>query len=604
MSKVKDKTIAPKSESRVIEVPPMLTVRELAETIGTSPIDVIKQLMSSGIMANINQQIDYDTAAIIGSEMGFEIAPLSEAEEATVLAENGVPLRDRFIVNEADCDLVVRPPVVTVLGHVDHGKTTLLDAIRETHVVDGEAGGITQHIGAYQVEVSGRKITFLDTPGHEAFTAMRARGAQCTDLVILVVAADDGVMPQTREAIDHARAAQVPIMVALNKIDKSNANLDKVKQELADAGLLVEEWGGDIICVPVSAKQRRGIDELLENIFLVTEVAELKANPCRMAQGTVIEGTLDEKQGVTITVLVQNGTLRLGDIVVIGENYGKVRAMFDDRGKRIKEALPSVPVAILGLSTVPESGNLFEVVDSERAAREIVSKRVEISRLASKNAQRTISLEDIYRRMQAGETKELNVVLKADVQGSIEPVVKSLQDLGNKDLKVIILRQGTGNISESDVTLALASAAIVIGFDVDIDSAAHRLAEAEGVDVRQYKVIYKLIDDVDRALKGLLEPTYKEVVIGHAEVRAVFRVPRKGNIAGSYVLDGQVLRNATARVLRRNQKLFEGKVASLRRFTEDVHEVATGFECGIGLDGFNNFDEGDIIEFFRMERES
>ena len=420
MSKVKDKTIAPKSESRVIEVPPMLTVRELAETIGTSPIDVIKQLMSSGIMANINQQIDYDTAAIIGSEMGFEIAPLSEAEEATVLAENGVPLRDRFIVNEADCDLVVRPPVVTVLGHVDHGKTTLLDAIRETHVVDGEAGGITQHIGAYQVEVSGRKITFLDTPGHEAFTAMRARGAQCTDLVILVVAADDGVMPQTREAIDHARAAQVPIMVALNKIDKSNANLDKVKQELADAGLLVEEWGGDIICVPVSAKQRRGIDELLENIFLVTEVAELKANPCRMAQGTVIEGTLDEKQGVTITVLVQNGTLRLGDIVVIGENYGKVRAMFDDRGKRIKEALPSVPVAILGLSTVPESGNLFEVVDSERAAREIVSKRVEISRLASKNAQRTISLEDIYRRMQAGETKELNVVLKADVQGSIE----------------------------------------------------------------------------------------------------------------------------------------------------------------------------------------
>ena len=353
--------------------------------------------------------------------MGFEIAPLSEAEEATVLAENGVPLRDRFIVNEADCDLVVRPPVVTVLGHVDHGKTTLLDAIRETHVVDGEAGGITQHIGAYQVEVSGRKITFLDTPGHEAFTAMRARGAQCTDLVILVVAADDGVMPQTREAIDHARAAQVPIMVALNKIDKSNANLDKVKQELADAGLLVEEWGGDIICVPVSAKQRRGIDELLENIFLVTEVAELKANPCRMAQGTVIEGTLDEKQGVTITVLVQNGTLRLGDIVVIGENYGKVRAMFDDRGKRIKEALPSVPVAILGLSTVPESGNLFEVVDSERAAREIVSKRVEISRLASKNAQRTISLEDIYRRMQAGETKELNVVLKADVQGSIEP---------------------------------------------------------------------------------------------------------------------------------------------------------------------------------------
>jgi translation initiation factor IF-2 len=604
MSRGKDNTIAPKSEPRVIEVPPITTVRELAESMGASPIDVIKQLMASGIMANINQQIDFDTAAIIGSEMGFEIVPLSESEEMVVLAENGVPIRDRFIANEAECDLEERPPVITVLGHVDHGKTTLLDAIRETNVVDAEAGGITQHIGAYQVEVAGRKVTFLDTPGHEAFTAMRARGTQCTDLVILVVAADDGVMPQTREAIDHARAAQVPIMVALNKIDKANANPDKVKQELADAGLLVEEWGGEIICVPLSARQREGIDDLLENIFLVTEVAELRANPCRLAQGSVIEGAMDEKQGVTVTLLVQNGTLKVGDIVVIGEDYGKVRAMFDDHGKRIKEALPSTPIAILGLSTVPDAGIMFEAVDTERAARDIVNRRAEARRLSSKQALRTISLEDIFQRMQAGETKELNVIVKADVQGSIEPIVKSLQDLGAKDLKVNILRQATGNISESDVTLALASAAIVIGFDVGIDPAAQRMADTEGVDVRLYKVIYKLIDDVDKALKGLLEPTFKEVVIGHAEVRAVFRIPRRGNIAGSYVLDGRVQRNATARVIRADKILFEGKVHSLKRFTEDVQEVATGYECGISIDGFNDFKEGDIVEFFRMERES
>ncbi len=591
-------------EGRVIEVPPALTVRELAALMEISPIDVIKELMNNGIMANINQQIDFDTAAIVGAEMGFEIVPETPEEEEVAEAEEVVPLRERFIAGEDPSKLEPRPPVVTVLGHVDHGKTTLLDAIRETNVVTGEAGGITQHIGAYQVEIAGRKITFLDTPGHEAFTAMRARGAQVTDLAILVVAADDGVMPQTREAIDHARAAHVPIMIALNKIDKPNANPDRVKQELADVGLVVEDWGGDVICVPISAKQRQGIEDLLENIFLVTEVAELKANPNRPAQGTVIEGKMDERRGVMVTLLVQNGTLHVGDVVVIGEKYGKVRAMFNDRGERMREAGPSTPVAILGFHSVPAAGDLFEVVESERVAREIVNKRTVERREAGQQVRRAVTLDDIFQRMQAGEVKELNLVLKADVQGSIEPIVKSLEDLGDKDLKVRILRQGTGNISESDITLAIASSAIVVGFQVGIDAAAQRLADAEGVDVRIYDVIYKLIDDIDKALQGLLEPTYQDVVIGHAEVRAVFRISNKGNIAGSYVLDGQVTRNALARIRRNGDEVYNGKVASLKRFTEDVREVAAGYECGIGLEGFNDFKEGDIIEFYKKERVS
>ncbi len=592
------------AEDRTIQVPPALTVRELAALMQVSPIDVIKELMSNGIMANINQQIDFDTAAIVGTEMGFEIVPETREEEEAPVPEEVVPLRDRFIAGEDPSKLKPRPPVVTVLGHVDHGKTTLLDAIRETNVVAGEAGGITQHIGAYQVDVAGRKITFLDTPGHEAFTAMRARGAQVTDLVILVVAADDGVMPQTREAIDHARAAQVPIMVALNKIDKANAHPDRVKQELADAGLVVEDWGGDVICVPLSAKQRQGIDDLLENILLVTEVAELKANPTHLAQGTVIEGELDERRGVTATLLIQNGTLRVGNIVVIGEKYGKVRAMFNDRGERVKEAGPSTPVAILGFPEVPTAGDSFEVVESERAAREIVSERAGARRETGQRQRRTISLEDIYQRMQSGEVKELNLVLKADVQGSIDPIVKSLEELGSEDLKVRILRQGTGNISESDIMLAVASSAIVVGFQVGIDAAAQRLADADSVDVRLYDIIYKLIDDIDKALKGLLEPTYQDVVVGHAEVRAIFKIPRKGNIAGSYVLDGQVTRNALARIRRNGDYIYEGKVNSLKRFTEDVREVGTGYECGIGLEGFNDFQEGDIIEFYKKEQVS
>ena len=604
MTKERTKPAAESAEARVIQVPTNLTVRDLAGLMHVSPIDVIKQLMNNGIMANINQQIDFDTAAIVGSEMGFEVVPEVTAVEAAPRVEPGVPLRDRFIAGEDPRNLKPRPPVVTVLGHVDHGKTTLLDAIRETNVVAGEAGGITQHIGAYQVTLGKRKITFLDTPGHEAFTAMRARGAQCTDLVILVVAADDGVMPQTREAIDHARAARVPIMVALNKIDKPNANPDRVKQQLADVGLLVEDWGGDVICVPVSAKQRQGIGELLENIFLVTDVADLQANPNRLAQGTVIEGTLDERRGVIVTLLVQNGTLRGSDMIVIGTHYGKVRAMFDDRGRRIKEAGPSMPVAVLGFPVVPSAGDMFEAVESERAAREIVSARKQAERAAGEQQRRNVSLDDIFQRMQTGEAKELNIVLKADVQGSIEPIVKSLTELGSGEIKVHILRQATGNITESDVNLAIASSAIVIGFSVEVDAAAQRLAESAGVDVRCYNIIYRLIDDVEKALKGLLEPTYQDVVMGHAEVRAIFRIPRKGNVAGCYVLDGQISRNGLARVLRNGTPVYEGKIASLRRFTEDVHDVSAGFECGVNLDDFNDYQVGDIIECYRKERVS
>ncbi len=592
----------PSPENRTIQVPPALTVRELAGLMRVSPIDVIKELMTNGIMANINQQIDFDTAAIVGTEMGFEIVPEAQEQQEAPAEAEVMPMRERFIAGEDPGKLKLRPPVVTVLGHVDHGKTTLLDAIRETNVVEGEAGGITQHIGAYQVELAGRKITFLDTPGHQAFTAMRARGAQVTDLVILVVAADDGVMPQTREAIDHARAARVPIMVALNKIDKANANPDRVKQELADAGLVVEDWGGDVICVPLSAKQRQGIDELLENILLVTEVAELKANPDHLAQGTVIEGELDERRGATATLLVQNGTLHVGDIVVIAEQYAKVRAMFNDRGERVKEAGPATPVAILGLPEVPTAGDYFEVVESERAARDVVNKRAAARLAAGQQQRRTLTLEDIYQRMQAGEVKELNLVLKADVQGSIDPIVKSLRDLGAEDLKVRILRQGTGNISESDIMLAVASSAIVVGFQVEVDAAAQRLAEAEGVDVRVYDIIYKLIDDIDKALKGLLEPTFQDVILGHAQVRAVFRIPRRGNIAGSYVVDGRITRNGLVRLRRNGDELYTGKISSLRRFTEDVREVDAGYECGIGLEGFDDFKEGDIIEVYTREQ--
>ncbi len=586
---------------KVVEIPEVITIRKLAELMQVSPIDVIKQLMNLGIMGNINQEIDFETAVILGTEMGFDI----QLETPFVPEQEEVAprtLRQRLYENEDPQDLSHRPPVVTVLGHVDHGKTKLLDTIRDTNVQEGEAGGITQRIGAYQVTVDGKKITFLDTPGHEAFTAMRARGAQVTDIVILVVAADDGVMPQTREAIDHARAAQVPIIIALNKIDLASANPERVKQQLADQGLLVDDWGGDIVCVEVSAKQQVNIEELLENILLVAEVEELKANPKRMAVGTVIEGQVDRSRGVLATLLVQNGTLRQGDNLIIGEIYGRVRAMHDDKGRRITKATPSMPVVVMGLPTVPTAGDTFQVVEDERTARSIAAKRADKRAEAAAYPAQRLSLEEIYARFQAGEVIELNVVLKADVQGSLEPIVDSLQKLGNQDLQIKILRQDTGNINESDVMLALASQAIIIGFNVTADTAARNAADAEGIDIRLYNIIYKLIEDMDKALKGLLEPEYQDVTIGHAQVRAVFSLSRQGKVAGLYVTDGLVARNAQVRVRRGDQALFDGPVASLKRFTEDVREVKAGFECGVSLVGFNDFEEGDVLEFYRKEQ--
>ena len=591
-----------KTEKKVVTLPDFLTVRELASVLGVSAIDVIKELMNNGIMANINQQLDYDTAAIVAEEMGFEAqpeAPPAAVEEVEIIP---TPIKERLYEGEAPENLQPRPPVVTMLGHVDHGKTSLLDVIRHTNVVASEAGGITQHIGAYQVEHRGKKITFLDTPGHEAFTAMRARGAQGADIAVLVVAADDGVMPQTLEAIDHARAAQVPIIVAINKMDKPNANPERVKKQLSEAGLDPEEWGGNVICVPVSAKEKTGIEELLDSILLVADLAEIKANPNRPAVGTVIEAKLDKSRGPTATLLVQNGTLREGDSLVIDDIYGRVRAMFNEKGEKLKEAPPSTPVVVLGLSGVPRAGDIFEVVEDEKTARAIAAQRAEEKERGAARPGRALSLEEIYARMEAGQVKELRLILKTDVQGAIEPVVSSLEKLSHDELKVKFIHVGTGNISESDIMLAVASKAIVIGFNVEVDPAARIMAEAEGVDVRLYNVIYKLIEDVDKALKGLLEPTYEELVTGRAEVRAVFTIPRVGNVAGVYVTEGLLSRNSLARVKRDGQVIYEGRVASLKRFAEDVKEVRAGFECGVGLEGFGDFKEGDIIELYREER--
>jgi translation initiation factor IF-2 len=604
------KAPAPPPPPKAIELPEVLTVRDLARALHMSPIDIIKELMSNGIVASINQTIDYETAEIVASELGIQTIPVRVEEPKPVEEEEGKEERktlwQKLAQTESAEKLRSRPPVVTVLGHVDHGKTTLLDAIRQTRVVEAESGGITQHIGAYQVEQQGRKITFLDTPGHEAFTAMRARGAQVTDLAVLVVAADDGVMPQTREAIDHARAAGVPILVALNKMDKPTAQPERVKQQLAEVGLTVEDWGGDVICVPVSAKQKKGISELLDNILLVTDVADLRSNPDRPAVGTVIESRLDKQRGPTATLLVQGGTLHVGDALVISTISGRVRAMLDERGETVDEAPPSTPVLVMGLSDVPKAGDIFEVVENERKARVIAEERAEKRRLAQirPSRPRTLSLDEIFSRFQAGETMELNVIFKADVQGSVEPIVNSLEKLGTDDMKVNILHQGIGRITESDVMLASASDAIIIGFNVTVDEAARRMAAQEGVDIRQYDIIYRLVDDVDKALKGMLEPVYEDVAIGHAEVRAIFSIRRKGNVAGCYVTDGEVTRNAMVRVLRAGDEIFDGSLDSLRRFQEDVAEVRAGFECGIGVAGFDDFEEGDVLEFYRRQRVS
>ena len=592
---------------KVIELPAVISVRDLAKALRVSPIDIIKELMNSSVVVSINQMIDYETAEIVAAEMGLQTKLIVvEEPEKPVADERPKTLRQQLAESEAIENCKPRPPVVTVLGHVDHGKTTLLDAIRQTNVVAGESGGITQHIGAYQVEKDGRKITFLDTPGHEAFTAMRARGAQVTDLAVLVVAADDGVMPQTREAIDHARAAGVPILVALNKIDKVGAQPDRVKQQLADLDLTVEEWGGDVVCVPVSAKMKRGIDELLENILLVTDVAELKSNPDRPAVGTVIEGRLDKQRGATATLLVQAGSLHVGDPLLIGDTFGRVRAMLNDKGGTIDEATPSMPVLVLGLSQVPKAGEFFEVVESERQARMAATERSEKDReaAAQPTKPKSLSLDDIFEQFKSGKVLQLNLILKADVQGSLEPIVNSLRKLGTDALKVDILHQGMGNISESDVMLAFASEAIIIGFHVQVDEAARRLAQQNGVDIRQYDIIYRLVDDVEKALKGMLAPVYADVMTGHAEVRTVFRISHRGNIAGSIVTDGEVTRNSLVRVLRDDNVIYEGRVDSLKRFKEDVAEVKPGFECGIGVTGFDDLREGDVLEFYKKERVS
>ncbi|SHF23580.1 translation initiation factor IF-2 [Desulforamulus putei] len=582
----------PIPDKRPIQIGETITVQELAEKLKKTAAEVIKKLMNLGVLATINQEIDFDTAALIAGEFGVE-AELKVAvdKEALIMAEP----------EDDPAQLVPRPPVVTIMGHVDHGKTSLLDAIRQTNVTAGEAGGITQHIGAYQVEHNGKKITFVDTPGHAAFTAMRARGAQITDIAILVVAADDGVMPQTVEAINHAKAANVPIIVAINKMDKPEANPDKVKQELTQHELVVEDWGGDVIAVPVSAKTRMGLDNLLEMILLVAEVNELKANPNRRARGTVVEAELDKGRGPVATVLVQNGTLNVGDTIVVGHAYGRVRAMIDDKGRRVKKAGPSTPVEILGLSDVPEAGDILVVVEDEKLAREVAEKRQMRKREEILKATAKISLDDLFKHIQEGQIKELPIILKADVQGSIEALAQALEKLSTDEVKVNLIHSGVGAINETDIMLASASNAIVIGFNVRPDANARKIAEAEKIDIHLYRVIYEVIDDVKKAMSGLLDPEYKEVILGHVEVRKIFKASKIGTIAGCYVTEGKITRDSGIRLIRDGIVIHEGKLDSLKRFKDDVKEVAQGYECGITIENFNDIQEGDIIEAFTVE---
>ncbi|OGO16728.1 MAG: translation initiation factor IF-2 [Chloroflexi bacterium RBG_16_50_11] len=584
----------------VIDLPRSISVRQLADMLNTEAIGIIKQLMRNGIMANINQIIDYETAASVVSGFGYKphLTPIKDQLLASAAEES--KSRKRKYGKESE-NLITRPPVVTVMGHVDHGKTKLLDAIRKTNVVDSEAGGITQHIGAYQVTIDGQKITFLDTPGHEAFTAMRAHGANITDVTILVVAADDGVMPQTREAINHARAAEVPIVVAINKIDKDNANPNLVKQQLAEAGLVVEDWGGNIVCIEVSAKEKKGIKELLESVLLVAEMEELKANPNQLAAGTVIEAEKDKTMGPLATVLIQSGTLKEEDTVVVGTTWGRVRAMFNDTGKRIKKAEPSAPVEILGLDEVPQVGDMLTAVVDERHAQAILARRrAELEKEA--NAKKAINLDNLYDQISAGKVKELNVILKTDVQGSIEPIRTSLERLGTEEVKVRIIHSATGNVTESDVMLAAASNGLIIGFSVTAGEGARRLAVSSSVDIRFYNIIYTLIDDVDKALKGLLEPKYVEVIEGRADIRAIFSAGKGNKAAGVLVSEGKVTRNTSVRVKRGKEILADSTVVSLKRFKDDAKEVAAGYECGVGIKDFNDFKVGDVLEFYRMEK--
>ena len=572
-----------------IELSGPLTVKELAEKMGREVSEIIKKLMLLGVMASINQEVDVDTATIVAEEFGVTVTEVEPEEDPTDIIE----------IEDAPETLKPRPPVVTIMGHVDHGKTSLLDVIRQTNVTAGEAGGITQHIGAYQVRYNDNKITFLDTPGHEAFTAMRLRGAKSTDIAVLVVAADDGVMPQTIEAINHAKSAEVPIIVAINKMDKPGANPDHVKQQLSEHGLLPEEWGGDVIMVPVSAKQKQGIDDLLENILLVAEVMELKANPNRKAYGVVIEAQLDKGRGAVCTVLVQKGSLRVGDTVLAGTAYGKVRAMTNERGEKVKIARPSMPVEILGFSEVPQAGEIINGMD-DNEARAIAEKRIAKQRVQELQATHKVTLDDIFNQIQQGELKDLNIIIKADVQGSVEALRQSLEGIKNPEVRIVIVHAAVGAINESDIMLASASNAIVMGFNVRPDANVRRAAENEKVDLRTYRVIYDAINDVESAMRGMLAPQFKEVVVGRAEVRQVIPTP-KAIVAGSYVTEGRITNDSEVRLIRDGIVVFEGKVDSLRRFKDEVKEVKTSFECGISLEGYRDIKEGDIIEAYLME---
>jgi len=583
---------------KTVELPTSITIRDLGERIGSSPIQIIKILMSNGVMANINQVIDFDTAAIVCAEL--DIDATLEVQEVNEEESGEIPLWRKLIENEDTSNLVKRPPVITILGHVDHGKTTLLDAIRHTDVAGEESGGITQHIGAYQIIHKNQKITFLDTPGHAAFTAMRARGAQGADIVILVVAANDGVMPQTKEAIAHAKAARVPIIVALNKIDRDDANPDLVKKQLADVGLIPDDWEGDTIVVPVSAKNKQGLDDLLEAISLVADSCKIMANPKGKVIGTVIEAKVDKARGVIATLLIQNGTLYQGDSIVVGLAHGKIKAMYDFHGEKIEEAGPSTPIQIMGLNEVPQAGDIFQVVPSDKDARLIVADRkVKISE--EKMNKKQASLEDLFNRFQAGELRELKLIVKADVQGSLAPITSTLNEIDQKEIKINILHSETGNISESDVMLASASNAIIVGFNVEAEPAAGKLAETEGISIRFYDIIYRLTEDIEKALKGMLEPEKQEIILGKAQILAVFSFSKVGKIAGCKVTEGIIRRNANMRVIRDEEVIADNEVASLRREKENVREVREGYECGIRVKGFNDFAEGDTLVCYNFE---
>ena len=577
-----------------VKIPDEITVGELASRMKKSAAEVIKYLLVNlGIMASVNQTIDYDTAALAAEELGCKV-------EKEII----VTIEERLIDDHEDAaeDLVTRSPVVVVMGHVDHGKTSLLDAVRNTNVVSGEAGGITQHIGAYTVDVNGQSLTFLDTPGHAAFTSMRARGAMCTDIAILVVAADDGIMPQTIEAINHAKAAEIPIIVAINKMDKPTANPDKIKQQLTEHGLLPEEWGGDTVVCPISAKAGTGVDELLEMVLLTAEVQELKANPNRRAKGVVIEARLDKNRGPVATLLVQNGTLNQGDILIAGTAVGRVRVMTDDKGRSVKTAGPSTPVEITGLAEVPGAGDIFNAVEDERMARQLVDQRKEEAKAAANKSKGKVSLEDLFAQIQEGQMKELNLIVKADVQGSAEAVKASLEKITNEEVRVKVIHAGVGAINENDVLLASTSNAIIVGFNVRPDSVAQAAAARAKVDMRMYRVIYDAIDEIKDAMKGMLDPKFREAIIGHAEVRQTYKVSSIGTIAGCYVKDGKITRDAQVRVLRDNIVIHEGVLGSLQRFKDSVKEVAANYECGMSIDRYNDIKEGDIFECFVMEQ--